>query len=268
MPKNRAGLHKGVSAIFAGKRIQKEEGTQQPPRAPALEHTDSAFAKTPAPSHMTPTEPEPQQSMPLRTGKTAPSKQQTTIFSSILRRIAKLGPSEKTDTPRKSAGQSALQKKLEQIKNKLFEPKEGVSPTRQKVMVVLVPVLFVVMVIVFTQVLKPSSGRATEARTIKPSGAIASSNNKIDWKIPELYPTTLRDPMEFGPVTSTADTQADTGKLIVKGIVYSKDNPSAVIGDEIVYEGDIVSGITIVKINRDSVEFEKDGKKWTQKVQR
>ena len=54
----------------------------------------------------------------------------------------------------------------------------------------------------------------------------------------------------------------------MKGIVYSKDDPSAVIGNRIVHEGDEVLGVTIIKINEKSVEFERNKKRWTQKVQR
>ena len=56
------------------------------------------------------------------------------------------------------------------------------------------------------------------------------------------------------------------GAIIIKDIVYSKDKPSAVIGSQIVYEGDTINGFTIVKINRDSIEFKKDGQKWQQNV--
>jgi len=57
------------------------------------------------------------------------------------------------------------------------------------------------------------------------------------------------------------------GQLIVKGILVSIDRSSAVVDTQIVYEGDKVSGATIVKINKSSVEFEKDGKRWEQGVQ-
>jgi hypothetical protein len=70
--------------------------------------------------------------------------------------------------------------------------------------------------------------------------------------------------MQFGSAT----TGTETGRLIVKGIVYSEDNPSAVIGSQIVHKGDKISGIAIVEINENSVEFEANGKKWTQQVQR
>ncbi|MDD5065254.1 MAG: hypothetical protein PHQ35_10925 [Phycisphaerae bacterium] len=54
--------------------------------------------------------------------------------------------------------------------------------------------------------------------------------------------------------------------ITVKGILYSADNPSALIGEKIVREGDIIDGVKVVKINKDSVEFERDGEKWTQRT--
>jgi type II secretory pathway component PulC len=56
--------------------------------------------------------------------------------------------------------------------------------------------------------------------------------------------------------------------LVVKGIVYSDDRPAAVVGNDIVFEGDTVGGAKVVKINQDSVEFQTNEKKWTQKVER
>jgi hypothetical protein len=54
--------------------------------------------------------------------------------------------------------------------------------------------------------------------------------------------------------------------IIVRAIVYSDDRPSALIGTKIVYVGDKVNDATIVKINRDSIEFENDESRWVQKV--
>jgi type II secretory pathway component PulC len=98
----------------------------------------------------------------------------------------------------------------------------------------------------------------------------ADLNTKIDWEIPASYPTTLRDPMQLGPA-ATDQTQTETEtrtfvKLIVKGILYTEDNQSAVIGNHIVHEGEEIRGVTVVKISKDSVEFEMNGKRWTQKV--
>jgi hypothetical protein len=46
------------------------------------------------------------------------------------------------------------------------------------------------------------------------------------------------------------------GSLHVKGILYDNDNSSALVNKRIVHEGDRISGATVIKINRDSVEFE------------
>ena len=54
---------------------------------------------------------------------------------------------------------------------------------------------------------------------------------------------------------------------IVNGILYSEDKPSAVIGDQIVHEGDILRYFNVVKIYKDKVEFEKNGKRWTQSIE-
>jgi hypothetical protein len=59
---------------------------------------------------------------------------------------------------------------------------------------------------------------------------------------------------------------AKSEKPVVTGIIYSTDNPCAVVDNRIVSVGDVADGATIVKINPSSVEFEMDGKKWTQIV--
>jgi len=247
MPKQRrVGLQKKVSSIFTGVPIPKDDGTQQSSGAPAPGRPNYA-----PPSHLAGTteKPQPQQSVSGQAGppKAAPPKQPKAV------------------TTTKAAKQIPWQQTLEKIKARLFTPKPGVSPARQKAMVILVPVLFLTMIFVFTRVLSGPSPKTTGAQSFGPSKAIAASNDEIDWQIPEPYPTTLRDPMQFDSVTTT---QAGTGRLIVKGIVYSKNNPSAVIGNQIVHEGETVLGATVVKINKDSVELEMNGKRWTQKVRR
>jgi len=161
-----------------------------------------------------------------------------------------------------------LQKMWQQIQGKLFLPKPGISSARQKTMAILIPVLFIVLIFVLVQVFGPS-GRKIKAITKNNTTNIvgAGANSKIDWQIPALYPTTLRDPMQLG---STATIQAEPGKLIVRSIVYSENRSksSVSIGNQIVHEGETVLGATVVKINKNSVEFEMNGKKWTQQVQR
>jgi hypothetical protein len=52
----------------------------------------------------------------------------------------------------------------------------------------------------------------------------------------------------------------------VSGIIYSEDKPSAILGGRIVHEGDTQYGVKIIKIYKDKVEFEKNGKRWFQQL--
>jgi hypothetical protein len=256
MLKYKAGLHKEVSAIFNGVSLSKDDGVQRPSAVPAPAHQDYGAPKPPAPeppaqkppvpSHMTPTKPKPEQPPLQSPPKAAPAKQ------------------PKADTAIKAAGQIPWRRTLEQIKNKLFVIKLGVITTRQKVMVILAPVLFIILIFLFIRAFSTPSQKITGPGTSGPVKVAAGSDSKVNWQVPNPYPTTLRDPMQFGSATS----QTGTGELIVKGIIYSKDKPSAVIGDQIVHQGDKILDVVITKINENSVEFEANSKKWMQNVQR
>jgi type II secretory pathway component PulC len=63
-----------------------------------------------------------------------------------------------------------------------------------------------------------------------------------------------------------SDETDEMPETMVTGIIYGENNPSAVVGNRLVHEGDAISGATVVKINREGVEFEKDGVRWTQAV--
>ena len=50
------------------------------------------------------------------------------------------------------------------------------------------------------------------------------------------------------------------------GIVHVEEKRAALINRTIVHEGDIINGVSVVRIERRKVEFEKDGSTWDQKV--
>ncbi len=155
------------------------------------------------------------------------------------------------------------------LSSKLFATKSGVSTTRQKATVFMMPVLFMVFVVViFKLFLTPGRHGPKNQQKIGPSGSIAAFDGKINWELPAPYPENIRDPMYFG--ASTAGRE-NAGRPLVKGIVYSDDNPSGssvVIADRVCVVGDVVQGATVIKINPDSVEFEKEDETWVQKVER
>ncbi len=170
----------------------------------------------------------------------------------------------------KNALLETLNPYLEQFKAKVLTPPPGVSPAKHKATLLIMPVLMMVVFIVFGRMLFKASPNTAEA---KPKDTVVSTavsvKSEIEWKLPEPYPTGLRDPMQKVAAVGSSD-EGFTGNetFLIRGIVYSEDNPSAVIDTKIVYQGDIYKGAKIVKINIDSVEFEADGKSWTQKIQR
>ena len=267
---------------------------QQPCDAPVPERTGHTEPKPPAP--------EPQQPcdapVPGRTDYTKPKQPALTpdfgdisrvepqkpkapkpcqAMQSLPKSTGARQPKADIDDIKKNVSQKRTTVKIssqtswQQITSKLFAPKTGASTTKQKAMVVTMPLLFIVLIFMMLKGgVFGTSVRNSEAFAEDNGASVATVdlNTKIDWEIPAPYPTTLRDPMRLGPVAA-AQTENGTRtfvKLIVKGILYTEDSRSAVIGNHIVHEGEEILGVTIVKINKDSVELEMNGKQWTQKV--
>lgn len=53
---------------------------------------------------------------------------------------------------------------------------------------------------------------------------------------------------------------------MVKGILYAQEESSAVVDNQIVREGDVINGAKIVRIEKFTVQFHKDGYQWKQRV--
>jgi len=67
----------------------------------------------------------------------------------------------------------------------------------------------------------------------------------------------------FSPPSPATVVVMDTA---VTGILYSDDNPTALIGRQVVHEGDAVDGVSVIKVHKDKVEFANNGRRWTQAV--
>jgi hypothetical protein len=161
-----------------------------------------------------------------------------------------------------SGWQTSVFKILQPITDKFLAPQPGISPLRQKATLVIVAILPLVLIFVLARVfIKPAKTGTISAKT----SVDVAVDSQINWQIPPPLPENFRDPMVFG---SPSQNQQDLTGPVVKGIVYSEDNPCAVVGERIVSVGDTVNGATVVKINPDSVEFADGDKKWTQKVER
>jgi hypothetical protein len=273
MPKYEPGLHKEISAIFNGVPLPQENlvhsdnADQTRPHAAVLD-TETVLPKPSAPESQAKPTQKPDWSTQQSLTRPASPAQPEVVSPTRFQADMSEPPAAQPKPPKASAAMKNLRQWWEQIhkkiKSRLLPPKPGVSPTRQKIMVILVPVLFVAMVVALIQVFAASPQKKPVPAGVLSAAKPAGSNIKIDWKIPEPYPTTLRDPMQSKPTTTD---QLQSSTLIVRGIVFSQDHPTAIIDTQIVRPGDKVSGVTVVKINPDGVEFEMNDKKWTQKVE-
>ena len=245
MRKRKTGLHRKVSSIFNGISVPKSEN------AGSGESTDS------------------------RTGP-AKGREYLEEQTDFMPKVAPVGPKQAVPRPAKApksagGGQTGFDP---------FGPIPIVSEKRRRVMIVSMVGLFIVLILVLTLTFSrnlaskkaaDASKQAAAAATVTPTDV----DTQIDWEIPPEYPERLRDPMEstwiHDPATGkwteeavvieSADDQQnliDVG-IALRSILWAESGRSIVIADEILYEGDTIFGVTIRKINKDSVEFEKDG---------
>ncbi len=154
----------------------------------------------------------------------------------------------------------------EYIVEKLSALKRGQFADKQKIKILVIPILSIILILVlYRSFTGPSraASRGPEAQVLQNMPGTAESA-VTGWQKPEPYPIYMRDPTQL---SAAGSYMTGTGSIAVRGIVFSEDNPAVVVGSEIMHEGDTVGGATILKINRDSVEFTMEGKVWTQRVQ-
>jgi len=268
MAKKKSGLHKKVSSIF--------DNVPAPDNSAGPETTQT-HGDTSQPLPATGTSPEttdsvdiPLQKVPEQPPAAQPAKPTLTETLSGRGIVKDFAPGAKAILPKGG-------------EYKLFGAIPGISDTRRKVMFVLTPLLFIIMIIVVTNAFTPKStkrlirNRLTGTTTTRTD--IKQSSDQIKWQSPPPYPEVIRDPMVIpgykpNPRKKISPKGRGAGFLNKDGTVainieiksifhYGKDNRSIVVGDEILYEGDTVHGAKILKINKNSVEFERDDKKFT-----
>jgi len=246
MAKRKPGLHKKVSSIFDGSQIPK---------------AGSDISGSPPGQHGGQRQP-PGSASPAGTDK-------------LGGRIVEKPVSQKKTIPQR-----------EKKEFKLSAPIQGVNDAKTKIKLALIPVLIIILILVLRSTLstKPAGEKSSAEQSRLSETAQTgdkTSGSDIDWQIPKTYPSSLPDPMVSGrkkyhPDDDSGsqlvdelsgeerdDFEGDENEFEVKSILYSEFSGSVVIGEQILYEGDMVSGAVIKKINKDSVEFEKNGKKFT-----
>jgi len=168
-----------------------------------------------------------------------------------------------------------LEPKVQQIptriprrrKDKFASAKPGVSTGRQKASIVMVVILSIALVVLLGRPYLNSRSNPVVADTAIQTNAGTASGPiiEINWPDPPPYQPFYRDPMD--PESNGTPVPTTTQGIVVTGIVYSEDNPRAIIDRQYYGVGDKVKGADILKITRNNVTFERDGETWTQGVQ-
>jgi len=266
MGKKRTGLQSDISAIFSGVPVPKKGSP--PPESPAAPAKGAEPQPAAPPAKPGGVEPPP----PAAAPKPAPVPKPKVSEPATIVPPVKAPPAPAVP---KVVATKVPEPKVRQIptrapqrrKDKFPARKAGASTARQKASIVIFVVMSVILVLVLARPYYNSRGNpaGTEIAAPVSVGGPKVTNIEIDWQDPPVYPPYLRDPMD---ADSKAPVIEKSNTLVVRGIVYSEDDPAALIDQKLYRVGDTVRGATIVNIQRDSVAFEKDGKTWKQEVQR
>ena len=81
----------------------------------------------------------------------------------------------------------------------------------------------------------------------------------------EIKESMIKDSWGRDPFFFTTSGMAGSGLegLVLNGIVWDKDNPYAIINDDVVKIGDKLDDMRVVEISEKSVTLEQDGKRYT-----
>ncbi|MHC4617502.1 MAG: hypothetical protein ACYTEQ_07085 [Planctomycetota bacterium] len=246
MARAKPGLHKEISAIFGGVPIPKDDGS-----------TQATEKHVPGRVGYVPLRPEDSRAEPA----VGPESREAA-------RPPGKPPSDRRDFV-EDMGRVGRRRSRPRVKQKLFVPRSGVSPARQKATTVIFLVLLAAFVLLVLRPFVTPSRDAARPQRRNPveSGGVIGSDIEIDWEVPPVYTAGLRDPMKYDPVSISRAEAAAATQPVVRGIVCSEDEQYAIVGTQIVKEGETVLGAEVVKVREDGVEFEKDGERWVQEVE-
>jgi hypothetical protein len=137
-----------------------------------------------------------------------------------------------------------------------------VSTGRNRMMIGLVVVLGIVMGFIIMKSMGSSARRAeksaaADVSVAKNDGIVTTAS--INWNLPGLIKSARDVTRAAAEIPETPDVPQLQDVSVSGIIVYSNNDMSAIIGDQIYKIGDVVEGAVVYKILKDSVVFEMDG---------
>jgi len=254
----KSGLHKQISSIF--------DGVTVPQNGILPENAELSAESTEPAAQETQQTPMPQTSGSSQ-GQQMVNDASGTASISVLQ-VGRPMPLPKSEAISKSTMKPSLPT---QLKKAISRSYSSLDPQQKKASV-LVGILSVVFGVVMFVSLGGAKGPQTAtANNTQGDQAAKSRTTAKNWKTPNPLPQNMRNATSLAiahSATQQKDSAAGDGSLVVRGIVFSKNKPSAIINNQILSEGQSFNGVKLVKITKETVEFEANGKRWTQPVQR
>lgn len=121
-----------------------------------------------------------------------------------------------------------------------------------------IPVFLLIFTLAIFGCEKPK--KAFEKMRLKTASTKTANSKQQEIHEEESLLNELKNLNPFFPEHSIGAAQSGQGSGL-KGIVWDKSRPFAIIGYKIVVEGDEIDGKKVIKINKGSVELDDNGKK-------
>ena len=100
------------------------------------------------------------------------------------------------------------------------------------------------------------------------SGQLSSAQQELESATAGVVAAMGELQVQLDELEQRADAGQDGAvrRGLLASILYSAKNSSVVIDGVILQEGDMIHGDKVVRIHKDSIELEKEGQKWQQKL--
>jgi len=266
----KSGLHKQISSIFDGVTVP-QNGILSEDAELSVEQMEPQIQDAPESDIWQEAAPVPQTSDPSLVKQMTANPSECECDSIPVVQVGRPMPLPKSKVMSKSAMGPGF---VTQAKKAIIGSHSSLDP-RQKKAAMLVGILSLVFgVVMFVSL--GGAGKTQAVAADAASGDQTAQSQAIKktaqkWKHPEPLPQDLRNatsPAMMHSDTPQTSLAVESGSLIVKGIVFSKNKPSAIINNQILSEGQSFHGVKVVKITKETVEFEANERRWTQFVQR
>ena len=164
-------------------------------------------------------------------------------------------------------------------------PSRAQTHAQRRITLLVVGALALILVVAWVS-RAPAPGTLRRRMAGAMAGPTASSlGAEIDWQVPGIYEARWPDPTRLSyvgrrPVVTTPQPSAPAQdpnvtapvvkplppppRLDIRGVVFSEQEPLAIVGTEVLHEGDLVGPVKIVKIHLDGVDLLSGDRTWKQ----